>query len=149
MSKTAQLIAAFALTAIGLALLQGCSKGQDSPDQQETREIAKQAYLYGFPMVMNYKTLYQYAIDTDDPEYKAPLNQISCDARLFTPQDKAIVTPNSDTPYCMLWMDLRAEPLVLSVPAMQERYSSFQLLDLYPHNFAFVGTLTTGPEAGR
>mgnify|MGYP001812605222 CR=1 FL=1 len=149
MSKTTRLIAAFALTVTGLALLQGCSKGQDFPGQQETQAIAKQAYLYGFPMVMNYKTLYQYAIDTDSLEYKAPFNQVSCDARLFTPQDKAVVTPNSDTPYCMFWMDLRAEPLVLSVPAMQERYYSFQLIDLYTHNFAYVGTLTTGNDAGK
>jgi hypothetical protein len=47
-------------------------------------------------------------------------------------------------------MDLRAEPLVLSVPEMAaERYYSFQLIDLYTHNFAYVGTLTSGNQAGR
>jgi len=77
MRKTTRLIAAFALTVTGLALLLACSKGQEFPDPQETQAIAKQAYLYGFPMVMNYKTLYQYAIDTDSPDYKAPFNQVS------------------------------------------------------------------------
>jgi hypothetical protein len=116
----------------------------------EARAIAKEAYVYGFPMVMNYKTMYQYAIDTENPEYKGPFNQVSCEARLFTPKDRAVVTPNSDTPYCMFWMDLRAEPLVLSVPDMEEeRYYSFQLIDLYTHNFAYVGTLTTGNGKGR
>lgn len=123
--------------------------GAGAPDSKDIQRIAKDAYLYGFPMVMNYKTMYQYAIDTKSAEYKGAFNQISCDARLFTPQDKAVVTPNSDTPYCMFWMDLRSEPLVLSVPAMEERYYSFQLIDLYTHNFAYVGTLTTGNQPGR
>jgi len=116
----------------------------------QVEAIAKEAYLYGFPMVMNYKTMVQYAVDTGNAEYKGPFNEVSCEARVFTPDDKAVVTPNSDTPYCMFWMDLRAEPLVLSVPAMEDdRYYSFQLIDLYTHNFAYVGSLTTGSNAGR
>jgi len=119
-----------------------------TPD--EATAIAREAYVYGFPMVMNYKTMYQYAIDKESPDYKGPFNQVACEARLFTPEDKAVVTPNSDTPYCMFWMDLRAEPLVLSVPDIEkERYYSFQLIDFYTHNFAYVGTLTTGNGEGR
>jgi hypothetical protein len=146
------------------AMLFGCTKEEPTEAQQkesatarthevtpaEAKAIAKKAYVYGFPMVMNYKTMVQYAVDTKNPEYKGPFNQLSCEARLFTPQDRAVVTPNSDTPYCMFWMDLRAEPLVLSLPKMKaERYYSFQLIDLYTHNFAYVGSLTTGPKAGR
>jgi hypothetical protein len=117
---------------------------------EEAEAIAQEAYIYGFPMVMNYKTLYNYAIDTQSPDYKGPFNQLACVARLFTPNDKAVVTPNADTPYCMFWMDLRAEPLVLSVPEMEpERFYHFQLIDLYTHNFAYVGTLTTGNGAGK
>ena len=135
---------------IWLALLPAKALQASQPAVEETTAIAKEAYLYGFPMVMNYKTLYQYAVDADGPDYKGPFNQVACTARLFTPEDKAVVTPNADTPYCMFWMDLRAEPLVLSVPGMDEgRYYSFQLIDLYTNNFAYVGTLTTGNEQGR
>lgn len=119
-------------------------------EPEKAEVIARDAYIYGFPMVMNYKTLWNYVVDTDNPEYKGPFNEVSCEARLFTPDDKAVVTPNADTPYCMFWMDLRAEPLVLSVPEMAaERYYSFQLIDLYTHNFGYVGTLGTGNQAGR
>ncbi len=132
------------------ALLACGPTGPAAVAPEEAQAIAKEAYVYGFPMVMNYKTMYQYAIDTENPEYKGPFNEVSCEARLFTPEDKAVITPNADTPYCMFWMDLRAEPLVLSVPEMEaERYYSFQLIDLYTHNFAYVGNLTTGSEAGR
>jgi hypothetical protein len=133
-----------------IAALVACSPaGPDSVTSEEAEAIAREAYVYGYPMVMNYKTLYNYVIDTENPEYKGPFNQVSCEARLFTPDDRAIVTPNADTPYCIFWLDLRAEPQVLSVPEMEpERYYSFQLIDWYTHNFAYVGTLTTGNDAG-
>ena len=119
-----------------------------TPD--EAKAIAKDAYIYGFPMVMGYKTMYLYTIDEQSPEYKGPFNMVSCDARVFTPEDKAVVTPNSDTPYCMFWVDLRTEPMVISVPEIEaERYYSFQLIDLYTHNFAYIGTLSTGNAAGK
>lgn len=138
------------LALIGTAILLACASEQGLPDKEETQAIAKEAYIYGFPMVMNYKTMYQYAVETENPEYKGPFNELSCEARVFTPKDRAIVTPNSDTPYCMFWMDLRAEPLVLTVPEMDpKRYYSFQLIDFYTHNFAYVGNLTTGSKAGH
>ena len=139
------------MTMVMISVLYACAgSGPDVITAEEAEATAREAYVYGFPMVMNYKTLYNYVIDTSNPEYKGPFNEVACEARLFTPDDKAVVTPNADTPYCMFWMDLRAEPLVLSVPEMEvERYYSFQLIDLYTHNFAYVGNLTTGSEAGR
>ena len=119
-----------------------------SPD--EARQIAKQAYLYGFPVVEMYKTLYTQAVDSGSPDYKAPFNQIGHSAKVFTPKDTAFITPNSDTPYSFVWMDLRSEPLVLTLPAIEEgRYYSTQLIDLYTQNFAYLGTRTTGNKGGR
>jgi hypothetical protein len=70
--------------------------------------------------------------------------------RVFTPDDKAIQTPNSDTPYSQLGADLRTEPLVLTVPAVEkDRYYSLQFVDMYTYNFAYVGSRATGSEAGR
>ncbi len=139
---------ASALIAAAALVLAACGSGELTPD--EAQAIAKDAYIYGFPMVVNYKALYTYVIDETSPEYKGPFNQVGCEARLFTPDDKAVVTPNADTPYCMFWIDLRAEPMVLTVPEMEpERFYHFQLIDLYTHNFAYVGTLTTGNGAGR
>jgi hypothetical protein len=142
-----------ALVAIASLMFTGCGAGESEPEvgisADEARAIAAEAFVYGFPAVMGYKTMYSYIVDTESPEYKGGFNELGCEARLFTPDDTAIVTPNADTPYCMGWWDLRAEPLVLTVPAMEpDRYYSFQLIDLYTHNFAYVGTLTTGNDAG-
>jgi hypothetical protein len=92
-----------------------------TPDQ--ARAIAKEAYIYGFPMVDNYRVQYAYFVNKQDPEYKGGWNEIHNTARVYTPEDTAIQTPNSDTPYSAVGADLRAEPLVLTVPPIeQDRY---------------------------
>src|ERR1700729_4654543 len=115
----------------------------------EARAIAKEAYIYGFPVVDNYRVQYAYFVDTKNREYKAPWNQIWNSTRLFTAADKAIQTANSDTLYSMVGADLRAEPLVLTVPAMEkDRYFSVQLIDYYTQNFDYIGTRTSGNGGG-
>jgi hypothetical protein len=105
--------------------------------------------LYGFPLVDSYRIQFAYFVDRENPEYKAPWNQIRNMPRVFTPEDKAVQTPNSDTPYSMLGLDLRAEPMVLTVPAVpKERYFSVQLIDLYTFNLAYIGSRTTGNDSG-
>ncbi|MCK5489166.1 MAG: DUF1254 domain-containing protein [Gemmatimonadetes bacterium] len=138
------------LGAAVLLTLAACAPADDaSLTESEAQSIAKEAWIYGFPMVVNYKTLNMYVVDESSPEYKGPLNYLWCEARVFTPEDKAVVTPNADTPYCMFWGDLRAEPLVLTVPEMEaDRFYQFQLIDLYTHNFAYVSTVATGNVAG-
>src|SRR5207344_90601 len=82
-------------------------------------------------------------------QFKAPFNEIKNEPGVFTYKDTAIVTPNSDTPYSFVWMDLRAEPMVLSVPAVEKsRYYSVMLCDGNTFNFGYVGTRATGSGAG-
>nr|WP_264653190.1 DUF1254 domain-containing protein [Pseudomonas sp. JUb96] len=131
-------------------LLASTAQADFSATPAEARAIAKEAYLYGFPAVEMYKTLYAQAIDQHGPNFKAPFNQIGNSANVFTPKDTAIITPNSDTPYSFVWMDLRAEPLVLTLPAIEDsRYYSVQLIDLYTQNFDYLGTRKTGNKGGR
>jgi hypothetical protein len=113
----------------------------------EARAIAKEAYIYGNPMVDNYRIQYAYFVDKQNPEYKTSWNQIFNMARVFTSDDKAVQTANSDTPYSFIGMDLRTEPLVLTLPVIEkERYFSLQFIDAYTHNFAYAGSRTTGND---
>ena len=146
-----------------VALLAACSTNRDeepttsapppsaaavSPEQ--ARAIAKEAYIYGFPIVDNYRVMYSYFVNKDNPEYKGGWNEVHNTARLYTPEDKAIQTPNSDTPYSAVGADLRTEPLVLTVPPIeQNRYYSLQFVDLYTYNMAYVGSRTTGNGGGK
>ena len=139
----------------------GCARKNDAiskaektdatkPSIAETKAIAEEGFIYGLPIVMNYAVTYEFCVDKDSGQYKAPFNQINNDARVFTYKDTAVVTPNSDTPYSMLCLDLRAEPFVLSVPAVEkDRYYSVQLCDGNTFNYGYIGSRATGNEAGR
>lgn len=117
---------------------------------EEARAIAKEAYIYGYSPVDHYRIQYAYFVDRNNPEFKGPWNRIYHEARVYTPDDKAIQTPNSDTPYSHLGADLRAEPLVLTMPAVEQgRYYTAQFIDLYTHNFAYVGSRATGNGPGK
>jgi hypothetical protein len=116
---------------------------------QEAKEIAKEAYIYANPLVDSYRAMFSWFVDEQDPEFKAPLNQIGNVPRVFTPEDKAVQSANSDTPYSFLALDLRSEPIVLTVPKIErDRYFSIQLIDLFTHNFDYIGSRTTGNDGG-
>ncbi len=117
---------------------------------EQARAIAKEAYVYGFPMVDDYRVMYSYFVNKEDPEYKGDWNQIHNTPRVYTPEDTTIQTPNSDTPYSTVGADLRAEPLVLTVPPVeQDRYYSLQFIDGYTYNIDYVGSRTTGNGGGK
>lgn len=122
---------------------------KDRPGIAEIKAIAEEGFIYGLPLVMNYAVMYEYAIDRNSGQFKAPFNQIQNEERVFTYKDTAIITPNSDTPYSFLWLDLRAEPIVLSVPAVEKnRYYSVMLCDGNTFNYGYIGSRATGNEAG-
>ncbi|HKV21310.1 MAG TPA: DUF1254 domain-containing protein, partial [Mycobacterium sp.] len=157
MRRVAMLIAVAALVLAGCTAKEGEETTTSAPPSpsaavtpDQARAIAKEAYIWGFPMVDNYRVQYAYFVNKQDPEYKGGWNEIHNTARVYTPEDKAIQTPNSDTPYSAVGADLRAEPLVLTVPPIeQDRYYSLQFVDGYTYNFHYVGSRTTGNGGGK
>ncbi len=112
---------------------------------RDARAIAKEAYLYAFAMIENYRTWYKQAVDTKSPEYVGGFGVYRHYSEPFTPANHDVVTPNNDTPYSWAWLDLRAEPYVLTVPAVpKDRYYVVQWIDLFTQNFAYVGVRSTG-----
>ena len=139
-----------ALAAASLALA-GCQPAGDTDKAGavDTKGTSQQAYVYSLPMIAGYKAIYGVAVDASGSGYRGPWNQIHSDHRVFTPADKIIVTPNSDTPYSMLAMDLRAEPLVICVPTIEKRrYYSVQIIDLNTFNVGYIGSRSTGNKGG-
>jgi hypothetical protein len=142
-----------ALSACAIILLASVplqlARAQTNISPTEARAIAKEAYIYGFPLVDNYRIQYDYFVDTTGSQFKAPWGQIANIPRVFTPADTAVQTPNSDTPYSWLGLDLRTEPYVLTVPAVEKgRYYSIQFTDAYTFNIDYVGSRATGNDAG-
>ena len=146
-----------AVAATIAALTTGCSKNDQTvhaknvatPGIAATRAIAEEGFIYGLPLVMNYAVMQEYAVDKSNPQFKAPFNQLKNEPDVFTYKDTAIVTPNSDTPYSFAWLDLRAEPMVISVPAVEKkRYYAVQLVDGNTYNYGYIGSRATGNEPG-
>ncbi len=120
-----------------------------APSVAEVQAIAEAGFIYGLPIVMNYAVMNEYAVDKNSGQFKAPFNHFKNEARVFTYKDTAIITPNSDTPYSLGFLDLRAEPIVVSVPAVEKsRYYSAQLTDGNTYNYGYIGSRATGNAAG-
>ncbi|MDG4549191.1 MAG: DUF1254 domain-containing protein [Candidatus Contendobacter sp.] len=131
------------------AISQAEKSEKHRPGIVETKAIAEEGFIYGLPIVMNYAVMNEFSVDKNSGQYKGPFNHIANEARVFTYKDTAVVTPNSDTPYSMLWLDLRGEPMVISVPAVEkERYYSVQLIDGNTYNYGYIGSRATGHDAG-
>ncbi len=149
--KIAKLLSTTLSILLSLTFISTTLPAQAAPDitTEEARAIAKEAYIYGFPLVDSYRVMHAYFIDSTGPDYKGPLNTLASFGRVFTPEDTTVQTPNSDTPYSFVGMDLRAEPIVLTVPQIEKaRYFSIQLIDAYTFNFDYIGSRTTGNDGG-
>ena len=158
--KTKTILAA----ALAATALTGCEKKGDAitaaeqadkktsiaaPGIAETKAIAEEGFIYGLPLVMNYAVMNEFAVDTKSSQFKAPFNEINNQHHVATPEDTAVITPNSDTPYSIVWLDLRAEPMVISVPAVEkERYYSVQMIDGNTYNYGYIGSRATGNDPG-
>ncbi len=161
MKKTKRILHRGVMAAAGVAVLLICCAAsndaisnaekteQHRPGMAETKAIAEEGFIYGLPIVMNYAVMYAYAVDRDSGQFKAPFNQIRNEPNVFTYKDTAIITPNSHTPYTFAWLDLRAEPIVLSVPAVEKsRYYAVMLCDGNTFNYGYIGSRATGNGPG-
>jgi hypothetical protein len=134
----------------GALAISACGEKGGSITPEEARAVAKDAYIYASPMVDSYGIMYTYFMAPGHPDYKGPMNQLINEARVYTPADTTVQTPNSDTPYSFFGADLRTEPLVLTVPEIDpKRYYSIQFVDAYTFNFNYVGSRATGNGAGK
>ena len=107
---------AIGLVLSGLAASTGPAVAQSATMQDETRAIVRDAYIYAFPMIENYNTMVKQLANPASPEYVGGFGRYRHYSTLYTPENHDVVTPNNDTPYSWAWLDLRAEPWVVTVP---------------------------------
>ena len=115
---------------------------------EEIAEVAEEAYIFAFPMLMGYRYAFATFLVPSLPSHRAPVNVIQGDPVTLDHRFRDVVTPNADTPYSSAALDLRAEPLVLDVPTVTDRYYVIQFIDLFGNEPHFVGSRATGTDAG-
>jgi hypothetical protein len=134
----------FAALVFSAALLTGTSPAQANVTPQEARKIAKEAYIFNFSLVMMYRTMYIQAINTKSKSYSGGFGKW-LHLGMSTPKDTDIVSPNNDTPYSWAWVDLRAEPWVLTMPKIEEkRFYTSQWDDLWGFVLDNPGSIDDG-----
>jgi hypothetical protein len=148
MNKSLKIFSCVLLVLVSLYLAAACSqysKSSMTNSSSDIESLAEEAYIYAYPMIQNYKTLYWRAIKTG-----IPANTLVHKRELIDPTFSAIVAPNNDTLYSSAWLDLRSGPVIFSAPAVPaERYYTFQFVDMYTHNFTYIGQRATGKNPGR
>jgi hypothetical protein len=113
----------------------------EASDPQSARDLAKDAYIFTYPLVMNYRTMFMQAIDGDKAMGKW------LHLGLSSPADTDIVTPNNDTPYSYAWVDLRTEPWVLTMPRIEkERFYTSQWDDYWGYVLDNPGSVNDGND---
>lgn len=117
------------------------------PSSEKIQELAKEAFVHCYPIFENYKGIYFYGVMKESPKY-IPMNSIVNESKLYTPENRFVVSPNNDAYYSTGILDLRAEPVIIKVPESRNRYYVVQLVDMVTNNFAYIGVNTTGTQAG-
>jgi hypothetical protein len=103
-----------------------------SPSPAEARQIAEDAYIYGYSLITTEVTRIQGTnISKADPDkLGAPMNSFANVPR-YPPADyRGVSAPNADTLYSLAWLDL-SEPVVFSHPDMGSRFYLFEMVDLW------------------
>lgn len=124
---------------------------QQALSPEQVRALARDAYVYAYPIVTMDLTMRQATNvpDTATINMRAPINQFA-HARAYPKADeKDVVRFNFDTLYSLAWLDILREPIVLSVPDTGGRYYLLPMLDMWTDVFAVVGSRTTGTKAGN
>jgi hypothetical protein len=111
-----------------------------SADMTDT-ELATEAYVAGYPLVVTTRTMQRLG-------GLLGVNHLFWQNALAGPGSRVIVAPNRDTLYSIAVLDLRSEPVVLTLPAVTDRYYTYQFLDAWTDSFAYVGTRATGGRTG-
>jgi len=114
----------------------------------EQVQLISDAYLFGYPLVLvdvTRQVSTNVAALTAD---KAPMNQVLHKRAFPDYTFTDVVSPNADTLYSVAWLDLSKEPMVLSVPAIKNRFYMVELMGAWTDVFASPGSRTTGTDKG-
>jgi hypothetical protein len=114
---------------------------------EAAREIAEEAYIYGYPLVTMEMTR-RVMTNVEKPEAtRAPMGQWVRLRAYPTAAFRDVTAPNADTLYTMMWLDVSKEPWIVSIPDMKGRYYLFPMLDGWTTVFQDPGKRTTGTGA--
>ena len=140
------LISIVAILTIGLSFT-SCQQNELSPEQ--AKDLAKDAFLFGLPAIL-IDIQFDFNSYVTQPEAgKAPVNQFANFREFVDASNRSIVGFNVDNLYSLASLDLKTEPVILSMPDMGDRYWIMQLIDAWNGVPAAPGSRTHGGAAAN
>jgi hypothetical protein len=138
------------ISILAASMLVGASTAQAAPKltEDEAHAIGVNAYVYLYPLVTMEITRRQLT-NTDKGFGRGPMNVFHNVPAYPPASDKSVVRTNYDTLYSIAYLDLRKEPVVVSVPDTAGRFYILPLLDMWSDVFASAGWRTTGTAAAN
>ncbi|MFM0278777.1 DUF1254 domain-containing protein [Paraburkholderia sediminicola] len=142
---TIGLVLAPSTATVQQAFAQSAPVAQAAVSQEEATDIAREAYIYAYPLVLMEMTR-RFSTNVADTRRfgKAPMNQFASVPAFPDDKFKAVVRPNADTLYSILWFDVSKEPMIVRVPDSGGRYYLMPTLDMWTDVFDSAGKRTTG-----
>jgi hypothetical protein len=132
-----------------LTLIFSASRCPAKENVFEAEPLAVQAYIYGYPLVTMEMTR-RVMTNVEAPEgTRAPMGQFVRMRKYPSAEFRDVTAPNADTLYTTAWLDVGAEPWVLSLPDAEDRYYLFPMLDGWTDVFQVPGKRTTGTGAQK
>jgi len=113
----------------------------------QANALATEAFTYAYPLVLMEMTRRVSTNVATAGASRAPMGQMALMRAYPTAAFEDVVSPNADTLYELAWMDVSKQPMVLSLPAMGDRYALFPLLSAWTNVFFSPGKRTTGTGA--
>ena len=117
-------------------------------ESEQAESLARDAYLFGFPLVYIATQIDVLTHVTKPQGARAPLNQFAHYRAFPDASNRTVVGFNVDTLYSLAQLDVSPEPLVLSVPEMGDRFWIMQLLDAWNNVPAAPGSRSVGGKGG-
>lgn len=114
--------------------------------------LGMQAYTFSYPWIYLSQLKYLWVVKNElqkDVTLYMGLNRWWHGRKYVTAEYRDGGAPNNDTLYSMSILDLKKEPVILTVPDTGDRYYTFEFASMSSDNFAYVGKRTTGTKAGN
>ena len=114
---------------------------------EEAKQITKEAYIFGAAFNSNYRVFIDRLIIGDPLMQDAGFNEFAHNRELFPPETPD--TTQRDSLFSLGILDLRREPIVISVPDVPEgEVYMLQMGDTSTETLPYISTRTTNNKAG-
>ena len=130
---------------VALALLTACTDSRETVKTSNLKDTAYEAFIYAYPLMEQVKTLNgMFEFMNLKPNIPAWNDRFPMDT-----VGQPIVAPNLTSMTGGIFLDISHGPVTVEIPEVKDRYIVYQCIDVFTHNFYYMGTRGNDGEAGQ